>query len=49
MSAGTAGLLAACKKENTTLAAVLSAAFLKTAANTKELKEKKKDEFAFTR
>ncbi|KAG0556437.1 hypothetical protein KC19_11G053900 [Ceratodon purpureus] len=45
---GTASLLAACKKEKTTLAAALSAAFLKTAANTKELKDKKKDEFSFT-
>jgi len=30
------------------LAAALAAAFLRTAANTKELKEKKKDDFSFT-
>lgn len=47
--AGTAGLIAGCKKEKTTLAGALAAAFLKTAANTKELKEKKKDDFSFTR
>lgn len=44
----TARLLEACKKEKTTLAAALGAAFLKTAANVKELKDKKKDEFSFT-
>jgi hypothetical protein len=46
--AGTADLLAACKKEKTTLVAALAAAFLRTAANTKELKERKKDDFSFT-
>ncbi|XP_024360470.1 uncharacterized protein [Physcomitrium patens] len=46
--AGTASLLAACKKENTTLAAALGTAFLKTAAGVKELKDRKKDEFSFT-
>lgn len=46
---GTAELLAACKEENTTLAGALTAAWLKTAANLKEVKDKKKDEFNFTR
>lgn len=46
---GTADLLEKCKQENVTLAGALAAALLKTAANTKELKDKKKDDFSFTR
>lgn len=45
---GTSSLFAACEKENVSWAAALSAAFLKTAAAVKELKEKKQDEFTYT-
>lgn len=45
---GTASLFASCKQESTTSAAALAAAFLLAASNSKELKEKKLDEFSFT-
>eukprot|EP00250_Pteridium_aquilinum_P020666 c24904_g1_i1 orf=679-2262(-) len=45
---GTSSLFAACKKENVSWAAAMSAAFLKTVAAVKELKEKKQDEFTYT-
>ncbi|EFJ04195.1 hypothetical protein SELMODRAFT_432639 [Selaginella moellendorffii] len=43
---GTEDFFAACKRESTTIAAALSAAFLKTAASV--TKEKKQDTFSFT-
>lgn len=45
---GTSSLFAACEKENVSWAAALSAAFLKTTAAVKELKDKKQDEFTYT-
>ncbi|MCO5567292.1 hypothetical protein L7F22_020982 [Adiantum nelumboides] len=45
---GTASMFDACKRENVSWAAALSAAFLKTSAALKELKEKKQDEFNMT-
>lgn len=45
---GTASFFAACEKEKVTYAVALSAAFLKTVAAMKELKEKKLDEFSYT-
>eukprot|EP00249_Psilotum_nudum_P014953 c25088_g2_i1 orf=208-1653(-) len=45
---GTASLFAACKQEGVNYAAALVAAILKTAADLKELKEKKQDEFSYT-
>ncbi|XP_057827028.2 uncharacterized protein LOC131038564 [Cryptomeria japonica] len=45
---GTNALYSACKKENTTLTAALASAYLQTASNIKELKEKKLNQFCFT-
>lgn len=45
---GTLELFDACKRENVSWAAALSAALLKTTAGIKELKEKKQDEFNMT-
>ncbi|KAH7306653.1 hypothetical protein KP509_22G023700 [Ceratopteris richardii] len=45
---GTETFFDSCKRENVTWTAALSAAFLKTTAELKELKEKKQDEFGIT-
>eukprot|EP00249_Psilotum_nudum_P014955 c25088_g3_i2 orf=208-1653(-) len=45
---GTASLFTACKQEGVSYAEALAAAILQTAANVKELKEKKQDEFFYT-
>lgn len=45
---GTGAFFAACKRENTSHVAALSSAYLQTAANIKEMKDKKLNQFCFT-
>eukprot|EP01018_Ginkgo_biloba_P009226 Gb_29731 [translate_table: standard] len=45
---GTGALFSACKRENTSHAAALASAYLRTATNIKELKDKKFNQFCFT-